>query len=105
MTVFANPDCISPLQDKISGKASDEITTPLARHREIVVGAGANCAGKLVRELDLPPDIILVSIRRGDETIVPHGNTAILPGDIVEIFGHEEEICAIEPCFAPKETA
>ncbi|NMC79437.1 MAG: CBS domain-containing protein, partial [Chloroflexi bacterium] len=46
LTVFANSECIAPLQDKISGTASDEITTPLARHREIVVGAGANCAGK-----------------------------------------------------------
>lgn len=36
-----------------------------------------------VRELDLPPDTILVAILRGDETLIPRGDTRLLPGDDV----------------------
>lgn len=36
---------------------------------------------KPLQELQLPPDSVLVSIIRGDEVIVPKGNTVLLPQD------------------------
>lgn len=38
---------------------------------------------KQVQELQLPPDSVLVSIIRGDEVIVPKGNTVLKAGDDV----------------------
>jgi trk system potassium uptake protein TrkA len=36
-----------------------------------------------VAELGLPPDIILITIIRGEEFIIPRGKTVVLPGDRV----------------------
>lgn len=38
---------------------------------------------RLVAELGLPPDIILITIIRGDEVIIPRGGTTITSGDRV----------------------
>jgi CIC family chloride channel protein len=64
----------------------------LTRHREIFITAGIVNAWKYLRELDLPPDVIVVNIRRGDQIIVPHGDTQILPGDVIDLFGKEDEL-------------
>jgi len=64
----------------------------LTRHREIFITAGIANAWKYLRELDLPPDVIIVNIRRGDQIIVPHGDTQILPGDVIDLFGKEDEL-------------
>ncbi len=36
---------------------------------------------KEVKDVELPPDSVLVSIVRGEEVIVPKGNTVLKPGD------------------------
>jgi len=36
---------------------------------------------KEIREIKLPADSVLVSILRGEEVIVPRGNTVLKPGD------------------------
>lgn len=38
---------------------------------------------KKVMEVELPPDAVLVSILRGDEVIIPKGNTVFMSGDDV----------------------
>lgn len=51
-----------------------------------------------VSELQLPEDIVLISIMRGDQIIIPRGNTAIKPGDrilAVTLSGKEEELIRI----------
>lgn len=43
--------------------------------------------GKLVNELNLPPDTLLIAARRGKETIIPNGETMIICGDIAILSG------------------
>ena len=45
------------------------------------VQPGARAAGKRVKELDLPTDCLLISVRRGDKVMLPRGNTLLQPGD------------------------
>ncbi len=45
-------------------------------------------AGKTVRELPLPPGLILAVIQRGGETIIPRGDTVIAPEDSI-VLGAE----------------
>ncbi len=42
--------------------------------------------GKRVSELPLPKDCVLVSVRRGREVIIPHGDTLLQPGDRITVF-------------------
>ena len=50
---------------------------------------------KEVRQIQLPPDSVLVSIVRQDEVIVPKGNTVLLPGDDIialTLTGNEQQV-------------
>jgi trk system potassium uptake protein TrkA len=55
-------------------------------------------SGISVSELQLPEDIVLISIMRDDLIIIPRGNTIIKPGDrimAVTLSGKEEELLRI----------
>jgi trk system potassium uptake protein TrkA len=50
---------------------------------------------KEIKDIALPPDSVLVSVVRGDEVIVPKGNTVLEPGDdIIAItsIGNESQL-------------
>ncbi len=98
ITAIARDECVQSLRDEFSGamEAPVEITHGIARHGEIAIPSDSSSAGRFVRSLKLPPDTILVSIRRGTKIIVPHGDTQILPGDVVEVFGYEDEWQGVE---------
>lgn len=40
-------------------------------------------SGKKIKEISLPPDILLVLIIRGNKRIIPKGSTTILSGDVI----------------------
>ena len=44
-----------------------------------------------IRDLHLPPDVVLVSIARGATTLVPSGATSLAPGDAVVLYGTDPE--------------
>lgn len=43
---------------------------------------------KNLKDVKLPPDSVLVSILRGEEVIVPRGDTVLLPGDDIIALTH-----------------
>jgi len=50
---------------------------------------------KEIKNIELPEDSVLVSIVRGEEVIVPKGNTTLLPGDDVialTLIGNEPQL-------------
>ncbi len=53
---------------------------------EVDLRAHDAAVGKRLKELFLPPDCVIVSIRRGRRAIVPRGNTQLLAGDRVIAF-------------------
>ncbi len=48
-------------------------------------------SGKMVKEIDLPPDCLLVLVIRDGKKLVPRGNTAIHSGDILIMSGSASE--------------
>jgi Kef-type K+ transport system membrane component KefB/Trk K+ transport system NAD-binding subunit len=48
--------------------------------------------GSRIRELDLPESILILSIVRGQDIIVPHGSTQIQEGDTLTIMGSTDEV-------------
>jgi Trk K+ transport system NAD-binding subunit len=50
----------------------------------------ARAIGKTVAELGLPRTVVLVSIRRGQELVIPHGDTRLQAGDIVTALCERE---------------
>lgn len=53
---------------------------------EVVVQHGALVADKLVKEIDLPKNCLLIAIKRGARDIIPRGDTRILAGDTLVLM-------------------
>ena len=63
---------------------------------EIPITASDPVTGKQVWEIDLPKEVIIGCILRGDRNLVPRGDTRILAGDVlVLISGSNREAAAV----------
>jgi len=102
VTVFAEHSCVSRVRERLTGRMTihrGPEDRPL-RHREFTIPAGASCSGKRVRDLSLSENCILVSIRKGKGIIVPHGDTVLHAGDVVEVFGLEDDLEQAKVCLS-----
>ncbi len=61
---------------------------------DIVVDAGSSLAGQQIHDLPLPQDCLLATARRGDKTILLHGDTTIQVGDHI--------VALVRPDCAPQ---
>jgi CIC family chloride channel protein len=50
---------------------------------DLPLSPNSGVVGKTVAELDLPRASVLVSIRRGHDLVIPHGDTCLQAGDII----------------------
>ncbi len=62
---------------------------------EIIVEAGAPCAGKRISETQWPRSCVLASLRRGRRVLVPHGDTVVKAGDVLVIVAEGHDHAAI----------
>lgn len=51
-----------------------------------------DCAGQPLKHLDLPGEMLILSINRQEELIIPHGNTRIEIGDRLTVLGDKEAL-------------
>ncbi len=68
---------------------------------EFYVEPGMSCVNIPLKDFRLPEYIIIAAIHRGLETIIPDGNTRILPGDRVVIVCLVSHIGYVEKLFKP----
>jgi CPA1 family monovalent cation:H+ antiporter len=66
------------------------------RFMDVTIPDDAGSVDKTVAELGLPRTAILVSIRRGGAMYIPHGDTQVMPGDIVTILCEREHLDEIK---------
>jgi Kef-type K+ transport system membrane component KefB/Trk K+ transport system NAD-binding subunit len=71
-----HPDLFSLMT---SGRAGHRIGEILVLNRAV--------AGRSLKGLDFGGDILVLSVRRGGETLVPHGETRLLEGDWITVYG------------------
>jgi CIC family chloride channel protein len=57
---------------------------------DVPILSGSHAAGLTVAELGLPRAAVLVSIRRGRELVIPHGDTRLESGDVVTALCERE---------------
>lgn len=58
---------------------------------EIAVCLGSELDQRQVKDIKWPSNCLLVSIRRGETEIIPHGFTNILAGDYLSVLANEEQ--------------
>ncbi len=61
------------------------------RFIQLAIPENHSWVGKKVKEIQLPPDSLLVLISRGEEKIVPNGQTVLCMGDSVILSGKSPE--------------
>lgn len=64
---------------------------------EAVVCLGSHLEGKLIKNVTWPEHCLLVNIKRGDEQIIPRGDTKILAGDYLNILTNRKQEQKIKP--------
>jgi len=62
------------------------------RLREITVEKGSAFEHKCLKNLGLPKGIILIAVLRGNQAIIPSGETCLETGDMVVVWGNEADI-------------
>jgi CIC family chloride channel protein len=66
---------------------------------EFAITADSPMVDKMVHEVHLPEDCLLVAIRRGQQLIVPHGPTRLAVGDRVTVFGTPAGLSALKTLY------
>jgi hypothetical protein len=56
---------------------------------EFAVNEGTDLVGKQVRDIVWPTGSLLVSVRRGERAVIPHGDTILRAGDMLVIFTYQ----------------
>ncbi|AWN24280.1 potassium/proton antiporter [Deinococcus irradiatisoli] len=54
---------------------------------ELVLPPHSPVIGQRIVDLRLPPEALIVLLRRGDEYLIPRGNTTLLAGDVLQLLG------------------
>jgi len=58
--------------------------------------------GVPIRQAKLPDGVLVAALVRGDEVIIPRGDTVIRAGDLVMIFAASESVKKVERLFSVK---
>ncbi|WP_303866141.1 TrkA family potassium uptake protein [Acetobacterium wieringae] len=65
------------------------------------VHPSSRAAGKMVRELGLPTESVLVAIIRNGQLLIPHGDTRLLPADEVLAIIHAADLQDLAKILGP----
>ncbi len=69
---------------------------PGTRTVQLVVPEDTPLAGKCLAEITMPEDFLVIHIQRTGETILPHGDTCLMPKDIVTFLVKEADVGRLE---------
>ena len=70
-------------------------------HVDIMPGSASS--GRLISEMELPEGCLIVSVRRGNQLIIPHGYTRLREKDQLTIFADNECLPVVEQRLANQE--
>ena len=59
---------------------------------ELIIRESSRAAGKAVKSLGLPPNVLIIAIERGDEVIIPVGDTVLVPNDSIYVFARADMV-------------
>lgn len=69
------------------------------RFLEIIIPPDSHVVGKVVSELGIPRAAVLVSIQRGEDILIPRGDTHLRSGDVVTTLCEEEFMNDVQKTF------
>ena len=67
---------------------------------ELAVCSGSALDNKLVKDIPWPANTLLVDIKRGEEQIVPTGNSRLRAGDFIYVLSYNENVAQLQAMAA-----
>ncbi|BAI60621.1 Trk system potassium uptake protein TrkA homolog [Methanocella paludicola SANAE] len=91
ITIHKNPSAIvaEDIYNNMLRPGINDFVTIGAGKAEIVdilIKEGTKAAGRSIKDIGLPSNVLVIAVERGDDVIIPDGNTVVLPGDSVFVF-------------------
>ncbi len=91
ITIHKNPDALvaEDIYNNMFRPGINDFVTMAGGKAEIldiVIKDGTHAAGKTIKDVGLPSNVLVIAIEREDEVVIPDGNTVLLPGDSVFVF-------------------
>lgn len=80
--------------------ATETFGKGLVHMRQVRVTESPTQGGKTLSDVCSPgTGVLLGLISRGNENVIPHGDSVVEPGDIITLIGHREKMPAIQNLF------
>jgi APA family basic amino acid/polyamine antiporter len=85
----------------LRAESEEQLKEALFRNERIFVlmlgddQPGSDLIGRQLREVSLPDGTLIAMIRRGDELVIPRGDTMLLNGDRLTVIGRPEGVSAL----------
>jgi len=106
--ILRRRDIIQAYNHAITKKAHDQHRAELLRVNklddadfiQVTIMPGSASEGRRIGELKLPEESLIVSVRRGNQLIIPHGYTRLLAKDQLTIFADNECLPVVEQRLA-----
>ncbi len=96
--LLASKPIYEALLEKFLSNCGERMSIGNNRHKSILefaVCMGSQLDGKQIKEVKWPPHCLLVSVKRGEDEIIPKGDTVIYPGDYLIILTNEDWVSSI----------
>jgi len=90
ITVLAMPDQVPEVEEHLLHGSGGDDNEP--RYQEVVLTPGSPAVGKLVSDLNLPPEVLIVTLRQDGHTQAVHGNTLLTTGDELTILAPPSDL-------------
>jgi len=84
-------------------ETTDVVADTHAQFIDVPLHLGDSAIGQTVADLSLPREAVLVSIRRGQDLIIPHGDTILQIGDVVTALCERDSAMKVKAAFSHQE--
>jgi K+/H+ antiporter YhaU regulatory subunit KhtT len=84
----------------VVNKLSEDLSAANAIIDQVIISERSNAVNKLLKEILLPKEALVSAIKRGEEVIIPDGNTQLKTGDQVIVIGKKDDVEKVVKRFA-----
>jgi len=103
--ILASKPIYESLLEKFLHNNGEKLSTDNRKNKSILefaVCMGSDLDGKQIKEVKWPSHCLLVAVKRGENEIIPRGDTVIFPGDYLIVLTNEDRVSEINDTLTIK---
>ena len=81
-------------------KLSEDLSSANAIIDQVIISKQSNVVNKLLKDILLPKEALVSAIKRGEQVIIPDGNTQLHAGDQVIVIGKTNDVEKVVKMFS-----